>query len=72
MENFGVKKMDMSISDARIKLEGMLAEVMVTGAVDQEPSVFAQIITKLENNELTPADAVSAAQGVIDGRQDYH
>ena len=66
------EQMNMSMSDALKTLEGMLASVMVTGAVDSEPRDFAFIKDRMVSGDISPQDALKQAQELIDGRQDYH
>jgi hypothetical protein len=64
--------MNVSINEALKALEGMLASVMVTGAVDSEPRDFTAIRERMLSGDISPQVALKHAQELIDGRQSYH
>jgi hypothetical protein len=73
MESFRKsEQMNVMINDALKTLEGMLASVMVTGAVDSEPRDFELIKQRMLSGEISPDDALRQAQELIDERQSYH
>ncbi|MFM2381613.1 MAG: hypothetical protein RLZZ76_380 [Candidatus Parcubacteria bacterium] len=73
MESYkGEEMQKISINDALKTLEGMLASVMVTGAIDSEPRDFEAIKSKMLSGDISPGIALKQAQELIDSRQSYH
>ncbi|MFT7507797.1 MAG: hypothetical protein ACI92I_000966 [Acidimicrobiales bacterium] len=57
---------------ARVQIEAIRAQINTMGANDSEFSSIDTIIIKLEDGEITPEEAVTLTQGVMDSKQDYH
>lgn len=53
-------------------INGILAEMYVTGAVDSEKSHIGFILNQLSSDATSPQDALDAAYHVKSLRYDYH
>ena len=62
----------LSISEAITRIQAIMQQEMLKGAVDSEPEQFSRIIQEIESGDITPEEGVARAQGVADSRQDYH
>ncbi len=62
----------LNINEARIQIEALRAEIMQMGANDSENSSIDGIISRLDNREITPEEAVAEARGIRDSKQAYH
>ena len=61
-----------TVSSALAELEGLEAQVRVTGAVDVEPTRFEEIRRSLQRGEIDAKAAIQQARQIIDSRTDYH
>lgn len=70
MESF--KQPEFSYTQARQAIEQIRAEISVLGANDSEFSDLNNIIDQLDQQNITPQEAIQQAQAVRDSKQDYH
>ncbi len=57
---------------AILTINGILAEMYVTGAVDSERSQIGFILNQLSSDATSPQEALDAAYQVKSLRYDYH
>jgi hypothetical protein len=58
--------------DPRVKINEIWGRINQLGANDSERSEIESILERLENKDLKPAEAVEAAQKILDRKMDYH
>ncbi len=58
--------------DVIMQIKAMEQEAMSGGAVDSEINQLEDIITGIMSKKLTPEEALTKANNIIAGRQDYH
>ena len=72
MENEPTKDIQLNLSEAMMRIQGILAEVSVMGANDSEFESFYRIQRELQEGILTPTEAIIQAQSIKDSKMDYH
>jgi len=63
---------EMTHNEARQHIEAVRAQIASIGANDSEFDVLDGIIEALEDQRITPQEAVDRANGVRDSKQSYH
>lgn len=60
------------VSEAMQQIASIEQQTQVMGANDYEPSAFVRIRERLERNEISPQQAITEAQAILDSKMDYH
>lgn len=66
------EKPSLDKESATAEITMILQQICQMGAVDSEPDTLRRIIKQMEEDKLSPEEAVQAARKLESERQDYH
>lgn len=67
-----LKKNEITLVEAIMKVKALEQQVQQGGNVDSEVHMFETIIHKLETREISEEEAISQAEYIVNRRQNYH